>query len=362
MLYTLQQAVDYCKRQVQDGTCDFETARQYINDALERLADYGEWESMQAVVRIATDNLSFTLPYNVEKIIAADLNGVPGLLHGRMFQFLSGGPGDMDSYSGSWPYRDFLDQGAFPTQFDIPAVYELPSGVVETRKKGMRICAFSTHKSDVGKTISIRGTAPGGVFVNAGSLAGGEDIEIQRWDAGNEGRITGNWNISAKVSQARFCEVTEIVKPVTKGYITLMACDVNNSLENPVQFFSFLAKYHPRETVPQFRRYAVMNYRGTCCPDCILALVKMRCVPLVDPEDVLPIESLQAVRAAVQGISAELKENLQLAQGYFTTALQLMNIREQSRTVSSGMPSILHVDFRGSNGRFANNLGEGWIL
>jgi len=357
MLYTLQQAVDYCKAHVKDGTCDFDTARQFVNDALERLANRNEWESMQAIVRIATDNLSFTLPYNVEKIIAADLNGVPGLLHSRMYQFLSGGPGDLDGYRGAWPYRDFTDQGTFPVQFDIPQAYELFGERIETRRTGMRVCAFSTHKADVGKTILIKGAAPGGVFVNAGELAGGEAVEIRQWDKGYEGQIRGNWGVDAKASAAKFCEVTEVVKPVTKGYVTLLACDVDNSLEKPRSFFSFLAKYHPRETVPQFRRYAVTGWRGAQCPDCILALVKLRCVPLVDPEDVLPIESLQAVRLAVQGISAELKDNLQNSEAYFMKALNELNFSEQSRVVSSGMPNIVHVDFRGSNGRSMNRKG-----
>jgi hypothetical protein len=191
--------------------------------------------------------------------------------------------------------------------------------------------------------------------VNAG-IDPGEEVVIHKWDGGVEGQVSGFWNAQLNPTSAYYKEVTEVIKPVTKGYVTLYAV-VGDNTRAASTHFSFLAKYHPLQTIPQFRRYNITNSLGTETVSSVLALVKVRPVPLVDGDDILPVDSLQAVKLMVMAISEENKMNLQGAVNLETQAVAIMSKRERSRTQSDGMPVILNVEYRTSLGRHMNKGG-----
>lgn len=358
MLYTLSQAREALKRYVDQGSCNNTIIDARINEALERLTDNADFECMKATMRIATCNKSFTLPFNVEKLMYVDVNGTPSKIFGLPYQFLSSGPGDLDYRNASSGFRDVMDQGESPVQFDIPYSYVDGSGVtVDTSTTGMRILAFSTAAEDTGKTVKIRGFAGSGNGdeVNAGRDSG-EDVVINRWEYGVEGHISGFWNSGFAPSTAYFREITEIIKPETKGYVSLFAVDGSNSVPLST-YFSYLAKLHPLQTIPQFRRYAVTNTGNGTVPSSLLALVRLRHVPLVDASDILPIDSMQALKLMVMALREENAGNLQGAVNLEERAVKVMQNREKARTVSDGTPVIINSEYRTSVGRHLNRGG-----
>lgn len=368
MLYTLSQARETVKRFVDNGSCDNTVIDARINEALERLTDNGDFECMRATLRIRTCKNCFTLPYNVEKLLFVDVNGTPAKLFGQAYQFLSSGPGDLDMRgccARGGGFQDIVDQGEFPTQFTIPDSYTAADGtVVDLSATGLHLAAFSTAAEDVGQIMTVRGFngSGNGDEVNAG-LEPGENLVIQHWAQGVEGRLAGFWGIQLKHSAARFNQITEILKPETKGYVTLYAVVGDNSVvATNATFFAFLAKFHPRQTLPQFRRYGITNASAcatsqACHPSSILAHVRMRNVPLVDANDILPIDSLQALKLMVMAISEENKGNLQGALNFESQAVAVMQKRERARLQADGVPVILNVDYRLSTGRHLNRGG-----
>ena len=358
MLYTLSQAREQLKRFVDNGSCNLETVDARINEAIERLTDMADFECMRATIRIATDRHTFTLPYNVEKLLHATIDGTPAKIFGTAYQFLSSGIGDLDFREGSGSgFRDMVDVGEFPTQFDVPFMYTALDGTcVDRSKQGMQLIAFSTAAQDVGKTIKVRGFAGSGTGdeVNAG-MDPGEEIKIHKWHGGIEGHLSGYWNIHYTASEAHYREITEVLKPETKGYVTLYAV-VGDNVDPSKTHFSFLAKYHPRQTIPQFRRYSITNCKDKGCSS-VLALVKLRNVPLVDGDDILPVDSMQALKLMVMAISEENKGNLQGALNFESQAVAVMQKRERARLQADGVPVILNVDYRLSTGRHLNRGG-----
>ena len=80
----------------------------------------------------------------------------------------------------------------------------------------------------------------------------------------------------------------------------------------------------------------------------------MRHVPLVDGDDILPIDSLQALKLMVMALKEENAGNVAGAEMFEGKALAVMLNRERSRTQSDGVPVIYNTDYRLSLGRKLN--------
>lgn len=344
MLYTLADARTEVGPFVDGGSCNTTVIDARINQALERLLDR-DYDSLKKIIRLRVCNHCIALPYNVETVMWVDINGTPSRVFGMPYQFLSSGPGDLDYRSRSSSFQDLVDKGDhWPVMFDIPESYEV-DGETYT-PSGMRLLAVSQEQEDAGKTILVRGFADTGVEVRTDGTAG-EELTIHRYGAGVDGLLVGFWDKQLVPSTAAYTDVTRVVKPRTRGYVTLYAVDTINN------YMYFLAKYHPDETVPSYRRYQITN---ACCSNYtnILALVKLRYVPLVSAEDVLPIDSLQALKFMIMALREENAANLAGSEALEDKARRILEARQASRNMTNGTPVILNQDYRTSLGRALN--------
>lgn len=347
MLYTLADARTQLGRFVEDGgSCNTVVIDQRLNEAIARLTDADDLECMIKNIRIQACNFAFPLPYNVEKIINATVNGTPAQVFGTAYQFLSSGPGDLD-YGGSCSgFQDLVDLGDdFAIMYGIPPCYDVDG--TEYEPGGMQLAAFSESADDVDKILSLFG-----FDINAREMS--VELPISRWKGGDIGRISGRMSSPGKTwdhTEEKFEDVTRVTKPVTTGTVYLYAVDPVND------YFFFLAAYHPSQTIPQFRRYGITNktvgYRS-----CVLARVKLRHIPLSVPTDLLPVDSLDAVKLMLIAIRHENAGDLAQAANYMNQAERVMQNRERSRTLSSGTPVILDRQYRTSLGRFVNRRGR----
>lgn len=353
MLNTLSQARTKLKRFVDGGSCHDTTVDAMINDAIERLMDAEDWDCLEVMTRISTCAATFALPYNAAKLVAVDFNGTPGKVFGRAYQFMHAGPGDLDYRANSSGLRDAVDLGDnHPTMFDIPHKYtvEIDGTEEDVEPEGLYLAAFCTEEADSAFTLKVTG------FDSSGEESLNEEVPIRRWKDGVEGSIFGVvsahgelWGENSARSETQFSEVSRVIKPETTGYVSLYAVDPDN-----YQMF-FLAKYHPRQTIPQFRKYRITNkavdseYR-----DSILALLKLRYVPLVADDDVIPTNSMQALKLMVMAISEENKMNLQGAAALESRARAVLTKKEESASTSHGMPTIIDTDYRTSLGQRIN--------
>jgi hypothetical protein len=356
MLYTLADAREKVKAFVDGGSCSNTTIDARINEAIERLATQEAWDCMSVNSRIGVCNACFPLPYRAESILACDIDGTPAQVRGRYYQFLSSGPGDLDYRGGASVYRDLVDMGdQHAVMYDLPHIYENTVDSVTTdvdATAGLKVAAFCTDTVDVGTTLKIYGYKDGARLVRTGS-AEGEDITVKRWSGGEVGSLAvgvvdGEWIDNVSLSTNAFTDISRVVKATTAGSIYLYAID-----ESTNRMF-FLAAYEPRQTIAQFRRYRITNKSANVDVSHVYALLKLRVVPLANADDILPIDSMQAVKLMVMAISEENKMNLPMAQALEEKAIAVLAKKEESRTMTGGTPVILDSDYRTSLGAKMN--------
>jgi hypothetical protein len=353
MLYTLADARTAVGRYVDAGSCKVATIDARINEALERLTDADELSCMQKFIRISVCGRCFPLPYNVEKILWASIDGTPANIYGLPYQFLSSGPGDLDYRGLGSCFRDLtIKSYDSPVMFDVPHEFTDEDGT-EYEFTGLKLIAFSTHAADVteggatGAPMRVQGFDSNAREINAGTDPG-VDVPIHRWKAGTIGRVTGKWTEHLTTTAETFETVTRVVKGVTEGAITLYAVDTTN------EFFFFLGEFHPGVEIPSFTRYNVTN-KSIGERANILALVKLRHVTLTEATDILPIDSLQALKLMCIAITQENIRDFAGAKAYEADARRLMGDREKSRTNTGGMPVIMNRGYRTSLGRRMNH-------
>lgn len=342
MLYTLADARAAVARFVESGTCNTTVIDARINEALSRIMDMEDWKSQRKLMRIYVKSYGFCLPNSVEKIMWADVDGTPTRVFDQPYQFLSSGPGDLDyNCVTSW-YKRIIDQGdGWSTMYDIPECYEEGNECVPY--EGLPIYAFSTATADTNKSVSVRGTNAVGEEIR-------QDIPIQRWLLGVEGRMSGHFTGTMLPSDTAFKSVERVTKAATSGHVSLYAIDVTN------QYFYFLAKYAPGVTLPEFRRYKLTNANTETCTN-LLALVRLRYTPLTDADDIIPIDSMQALKLMVMALREENAGNLQGAANFEAKARMALESRQQANTMSAGTQIILDFDYSMSLGEAMNNRG-----
>lgn len=126
------------------GTCDDEVLYRRINDAIEMLANKGEWEPQNAYIDVVATGRTVALPEEVETPLAVSLNGNPALGQDKLFEFHINGPGD-DWSDCDWRWRD---------AFRHPTLVE-PDGT-----EG--VAAYSNDSDDVGRYVTVYGTDENG--------------------------------------------------------------------------------------------------------------------------------------------------------------------------------------------------------
>lgn len=328
MLYTLQQARDLVKPFVNAGSCTTATIDARINEALERLCDGEDWEKMRRLVRFQVYENKMGLPYNIEKLMWATTDGTPAKIFGRAYQFLSSGPGDLDYYEHQGGFLDLADLGDWPTMYDHAG--QLVALSAEPASLSVR--GFDSDNYERRITVDTQ-TPPVGV------------------DFGFRGTWDETWGLA--LSTETLARVSDIHKAQGTAYVRLYSVADGA--------YQFLGEIHPLQTRPQFRRYRLNKAPTTETTD-VLALVKLRFVPLVEATDLIPIDSLQALKLMVIAIREENGNNMQNALNYEANAKRVLTARDQSATLSTGTPVILDNCHRTSLGRALNHRSAGFNI
>lgn len=249
-----------------------------INEAGERL-----WQKLGSrgtihCVRICAHNGCITLGRDIEKILKARIDGTFAHVFDKWYEFIEGGPGMLDDDTSN--YIDLIDRAQVVTQYDIP--------------EPMRIMVFSDTAELATSQILIRGFDETNREVRTeidGQWVMGEYVPITR----DIGFYTRN----------KFSHITNILKPVTNGYVYLSAVTADD-WDDPTTFTrEHLAGYHPDEVRPSYRRYGFKSVAYDNVEDYdyrINALVKMKFVPLSHTSDPVIIDNMPAYKMMLQAM------------------------------------------------------------
>jgi hypothetical protein len=328
MLYTLADARSFVNAFVlTGGACATSTVvRERINEAQRRLLQKADWEFTEQKMCVITYNNTVVLPRQVAAARLVAVNHRPCRLFGTNYEFLENGPGPHNSCH--CPY-DLEDQGDnFPTFFEIPV--------------GDEYKLFFVSEADQ-TTLSVKvygaqATTHEDVITSLG--APGESVRIARWAGGVEGTLN---EYPTPVTTNAFSDIYSVHLPSGRtDYVSLYAVS-----ETTRQMY-FLAKYHPDETVPGYRRYLI---RGYCPPatqtsaNCahVQMMVKLRHIPLTRDDDILLIQNLDAIKNMVLAIREENAGSVEKGLMYEQKALQILSEQEANKR-DGQLPLIAYDD------------------
>jgi hypothetical protein len=192
-----------------------------VTDAVEMLANDGQWDGVTGYVDLLTDNHYYiTLPRYVENVISMNINKQPKAFRNKWFEFHLNGPGTQ------MPSCDYYeDAGEFAT---IRPLY----GVVQL------ICS-SNLVSDVGKVIIVEGLDETGTIIR--SQYQGKWMNGIRIKVGAPAHTTID-------SPQKFSRIDRILKQPSNGFIQLWGYEKDVNRGTP------LGMYYPDETEPNYRR------------------------------------------------------------------------------------------------------------
>lgn len=233
-----------------------------------------------------------------------------------------------ESFEKCYPAGDILAEEGTNT----PLAYDLPLG-------GSIVAVKSVCAEDPDAHIIVQGYDTTGrqVFTpsSTGELVPGERLSLK--------------STELRYGQVTWGNITGIVKPKTKGYVTFWAVD---PLVNKRQF---LADWSPNETRPEYRKYKIV---GRECPE--VAHVSMLCrVKLRDTysdNELTLFENSMSILLAAQRLQHEKNDQVDVA-NYKRQALSDILDKEAGYNKQSGKP--LDVFHPLSGGAVPNIFGRG---
>lgn len=129
--------------------------------------------------------------------------------------------------------------------------------------------------------------------------------------------------------KVRFGEITAVVKPKTKGYVSVHAVDVENNSQD------FLGDYSPFDERPMFRKYRLTTKCGDTANLSILCRVRLRDV--YHDHDLTLFDNTIAVVLAAQRLQSEVNYDSAMA-NYKKQAVDELLDREAGYKKNSGLP------------------------
>lgn len=318
---TLQEAVDELKPRINGGSCRDATAIARINQATRRIMNRPRKPiHVERIVRFFTRKDFITLPREVEKILHYTMDGIPAPLFGRAYEFVSGGWGEVANGGFILGGKYLVDMGnVFSTMFDLPSMEAEDDNCQEPAFSSHRLAAFSTSSLDVTKALTIYGRNDKNEVL--GSPLPGMQLPIQHWKDGVEGNVFMDLASKPEVRPALsepVRDVERVAKSATDGFVSLYSMDPDTH-----QMY-FLAKYHPQETNPRYRRYRITApdfVAGTS----IYALCELGFYPLTDPGEALLVQNMDALKLMVMAIEFENEREFQAAKAYEADAYRLID-------------------------------------
>lgn len=316
------------------GTCSEEQTFAKLNEAIEELANLGNWDPMVVYLDICTQGCEITLPDDIEVPLAINIGGVPSDFRNKWFEFHLNGPGSEccpSACSFSW-----TDKGEFPT-FRDPARPSL-------------VAAYPEREEDMSANVRVYGYDHCDKWIMTadcnGVLQDGFDVPI----------IFGMG--SGMTTTQKVKRITRVAKPVTNGFIKLVALDPGSHSGG-----TLLGLFRPYITNPSFRRITVkgsgvdrLNALGcTSCSTWVRMRARRKTFKVTQLSDSIPLHSVTALKMMCQAIKKYEADLLTEYGGYFSAAKAALEREQKTR---SG-PNQIKIQFQ--NHAYAGRPGENLI-
>lgn len=264
------------------GTCDEEVIYQRINDAVELLANKGEWQPLQAYLDVTATGRIVSLPADVETPLAVSLNGTPATGQDKLFAFHVNGPGE-DWDECDWRWRDGFQHASLvdPDPDNLEGV-----GV------------YSTSDLDTGAFVTIYGLDEDGHPLTTETSPGVFEPGLT---------VATQFGSASTFTVAKPSRIDHIRKGNSKGNIFVVT-------QSGVEY----AKLRPADRQSLYRRIEVSK------TDANVRIFFRRTTAKVEARtDWIPLNQRFALVLAMRAIKAYDDERLDLAMSYEAQAARL---------------------------------------
>lgn len=332
MFKTLQEIRDSNVANIAGVTASSDQFTAYVNEAVGRLLDRGDWWQTVAAVNLCIKRGCVVLPRYVASIREMKSCGgyVPVRNEWYEFQDTSSyysntyyngyGAGFSGWWDGAWCSQNMVAKGVVPTHSTVMG-------------SGRKVRAYAQCNQDHGKSVTIFGLD-------------NNQRPLQHRDENGDWRdgIVLTLKNPYAESEGYVSTVERVLKEETQKPVTLYAYNVADAV------LEDLAYYEPSETNPAFRRYQFHawpykdedgneKYRPVC------ALVKLNFIPAKYPTDLVLISDIPALKLMLAAIKAEEGNDFSTAQANEFKAIQALNF--QLRNMSPGAQTTVNLDLAG---------------
>lgn len=318
------------------GNCSDDVAFERMNEAVDLLKNTGLWDPLVGIMDICTQRLDITLPDDVEVPLAINVGGTPTNFQNKWFEFHLNGPGS-ECCGGGCTFA-WQDKGSFPTFRDFRNFIQIQasSSYAEASDAVLRVFGYDSEQHWIMTPDST------------GTLVDGFDVPI-----------------NGMLASPLLSRITRVMKPVTRGFVSLNAYETANpacTCTCPVTAGAILIGYYrPSDTEPSFRRITLSGDSCSRLQECCWtnSWVRMRFRRKVfiinSPEDLIPLNSSTAVKMAVMAVRKYEMDLPEEYDKYFGLAVQALQRDQKSR---SG-PNQIKIQMQ--RGAFMSHLGENMI-
>lgn len=293
--------------------CDF---LRICRDSVRQLMNRGNWFSTVLPISACVRDGAVTWPRGVRTILGINYNGQPIPISNQWYQFMQ-----PDSYYSGWA-RDYRRNNWFGNT--SVETRNLNCCFNPIRAEGFSLRVFITQPTDAGKTITFYGTD-----VN------GQPIFSQRSDGTIQPGVQVTMASPTVDTPVVIRHVDRVVKDETDGDVLVYQYNVAGG------FMLDFARYQATECSPT---YITTVLRGACnnfrqqpngandgCVRCVESLVAMEFVPFKFDDDLVQIDTEDAIRDMVLSIRKKDQGDLPGAQGYEMSALRELNFQMKQR-------------------------------
>jgi hypothetical protein len=287
------------------GNSNDATIFRRITEAVELLANKGDWDPLVGVVDICTSGKLVTLPREVETILGLSMCGTPAVGRDQVYQFHLNGPGMLGSRL-AW---EWSDAGESPIYREI----DCPTKVI----------AFATAPEDANAELWLYGYDP-----------------AQNWIRTKEGNV---WHDGYRVpvltgfqalpaDAPTFARVTAARKAKTAGPIRL------SSFDDSTQTGLLLGVFQANETQPLYRRIELSTR-----VEWVRILFRRRTFSIESKYDYIPLHNPAAVTMMLRAMKAyDSPGGLPEAEGFEATALRWLKEEQYTRSPQVAQPIQVH--------------------
>jgi hypothetical protein len=282
------------------GTCDDATLFRRISEAVEVLANKGDFDPLLGTVDIISDQRTVAMPREVENVMAVNINGRSTIGRDRWFNFHVNGPGDLGRPC-QWQWQDGADSPLFRNLVG-------PS----------RLAAICTEEEDEESRLRAYGYDVDGKWIRT--------KEDGVWRDGWLVPVVFGFSIPDEESPL-FARITRISRAQTVATVKLFAFEADATEGIAIGQYEF------DETNPIYRRIELPRVATT-----VRVAFRRRVFKVTSQESVIPLHSTAAILEALRAFRAYSNDSIALAQAHEATAARLITEEQTTRTPPTTMP------------------------